>query len=245
MRRSGDAPDTQPVPWAGGSGERVARPRWLDSASAAITENPFDSTAPPGSSVMPPSNGDRPIGERSAALERSLHAAMAGAALEPMVDAPTFTAPTRDYEGELASMAAELAAVQQQLAAMASSADRVHKRLLESCEADVVELAATLAEKVVGRELKTDAGRIASWAKQALAALADQSELTVIVSPDVFAAVPPEAWRDAEGRVFVPRVDAKLAAGSCDIQSKVSRIDGSATARIRAVVESLGVTEER
>lgn len=250
MRGSGNGggggTPVQPAPWMGAGAERVAKPRWLESASHELGPTPFDVGSEPGSSILPPTFEERPFDDASAKLEESLQAAMAAAAREPLDDAPRAPAtPSRDYEGELAAMAAEIEALRAELVAMATSGERIRRHVLESCEADVAELATVLAERIVDRELRTDKTLVANWAQKALAALADQSDLVIVVSPDVHDAVPRDAWRDADGRPIVPRVDPKLPAGSCDVQSKLSRIDGSASGRIRAVIESLGVTEPR
>lgn len=245
MRGKSEETPHPSVPWAGNGAEHVSRPRWLDTAAADVTPTPFDVAPSRQPSVVAPTFGDRPIGESSAALEKTLQAAMVAAALEPIDDLPRVPEPRRDYEGELAAQAIELEALQSQLTAMATSAERLRRRLLENSEADVVELAVVLAERIVAAELKTNPALIATWAKSALELLIEQSDLIVVVSADVFEAVPRDAWRDANGKPYAPRVDAKLPIGTCDIQSKVSRIDGSAAARVRSVVESLGLTEAR
>jgi flagellar biosynthesis/type III secretory pathway protein FliH len=198
-------------------------------------------------SVTPPSHDDPPIGQNAARLEAAIHAAMAGSMPfpQPASAVPPSGGPTRDYEGELAAKAAEIAGLRDQLAAVVGSVDRARRHLLESCESDVVELATRIAERIVGRELAMDPALVASWTHDALTRLADQPDVVVLVSPDVLAAVPKNAWRDSAGRAFAPTVDPKLPPGSCEVRSTVSRIDGSASARIRAIVEALGTTEER
>ncbi len=230
------------VPWAETAGEPVERPRWTEPASSDSGAHPLGSKPGPGSHFAARGSDARAGGRGvfGGAFDGSR-----GGTHEGHEDGEQTPSSSRDFERELDVMTAEVESLQQQLVTMASSAEHVRRQLLETCEADVVELAVALSERIVGRELTTDTGRIASWAKKALESLAEQRDLLVVVSQDVFDSVPRDAWRDAEGRVFVPRVDAKLARGSCDIRSTVSRIDGSLTARMRTIVESLGVTEER
>ncbi|MBM4358933.1 MAG: hypothetical protein FJ096_12585 [Deltaproteobacteria bacterium] len=243
MRSSGDDEATMPVPWAGGGPDQVKRPRWLESRPSPVTAHPPDGALGVGESVAPPSHDDPPVGQSTARLEAAIQAAMAAATpAPPGVTAPA--APTRDYEGELAAKDATIARLEEKLVQLATSAERTRRQVLETCEGDVVELAVAIAERIVGREVGGDPSLYARWVHDALTRLADQSDLVVLVSPDVLAAVPKSAWQDAAGRPLLPTIDPKLPAGSCEVRSTVSRIDGSAGARVRAVVEALGTSEE-
>lgn len=245
MRSAGDGDATTPipVPWGSGTVERVARPRWLDSRPMPVSAMPFDGHGI-GDSVAPPSHDEPEVGAQASALEATLAAAMAAASAEPTGIAPA-PLPTRDYDGELAALEGVIGQLEAQLAAMAEAPHRIRKELLEASEPEVVELAVALAERIVGRELATDPALVARWAAEALGALADQGDLVVLVSEDVFATIPRDAWRDGKGRPYTPTVDPRLGPGSCDVRSALSRIDASVTARVRAVVEALGATEER
>lgn len=229
-----------PVPWAGASAPNVARPRWLDSQPAPMSPRPLEGfpvngeRAATAAEVPTPSERASGVDEPDATHEPPLPPALEPEAL----------APARDYEGEIAALEADLSTLRQQVLKLATSAERTRRQVLEACESDVVELAAAIATRIVARELASCPTIYAQWTREALSKLAEQSDLSVLVSADVFEAVPSEAWANAAGEGFTPKVDPKLAPGSCEIRSSVSRIDGSATARIRAIVEALGATEE-
>lgn len=241
MRRGGDRdPGSSPVPWAASAPDHVSRPRWLDSRPAAFAAVPFDTPSPPEVSAVPAGRDERPIGASSAELEAALHAALGHVEVDEPVVAPAVAEPIDcGHDAELAALAAEVEALQAEVVALATSADRVRRELLERCEGDVVELAAMLAERIVGRELATDRTLLARWARDGLAALGEEQDGEIVVSQDVFDSVPRTAWVDGRGRPLVPRVDPKLGPGACEVRGPWSRIDGSAAARIRAVVEAM------
>ncbi|MBM4376308.1 MAG: hypothetical protein FJ095_14590 [Deltaproteobacteria bacterium] len=247
MRGSGndDERTAVPVPWGSGSAPSVARPRWLDSKPASSSVNLFDSAASFGESVSPPSSDDPPLDARTAAAELSLAAAMAAASAVDLTPVPPAVMPTRDYEGELAALHGEVERLEGELRAVGELPYQLRRQLVEASEPAVVELAVALAERIVGRELALEPGLVARWATAGLTALADEVDLAVVVSEDVFASVPREAWRDPKGQLYTPTVEPRFAPGTCEVRSRRSRIDASAAARIRAVVEALGVTEER
>jgi hypothetical protein len=232
-----------PVPWAGPgpASERAELPKWLSSPPIPSSVNPFDTAAP--ESIEQPIHFAQPSHPPSAPppLDDAMHAAMVAAAMQPQ---PT-PAPERNWDAEIEGLLQEIADLQHKLASVGGSAERMRRQLFEGCERDAVQLAVAIAERVVDRELRTDPGLIARWARQALETIADQHDLQVIVSQDVFDAVPNDMWREAGGHAIVPRVDPDLPPGSCEVRGELSRIDASAAARVRAVVEALGITEGR
>jgi len=141
--------------------------------------------------------------------------------------------PQRDYEGELAQL-------QEQLAGAIRSIAAIRRELRQASERDVVELALVIAEKVTARELTIDPSLVASWARAGLEALADQDAVEIAVAPDIAAAVPPEAWTDADGAPIAPIVDPKLKPGSCDVRGELSRCDASVSARLNSVRDAIG-----
>ncbi len=238
-----------PVPWVDGTdAARVAVPSWL--GARRVSELADD--------AAPPSSASEHRGERSS------HVAVTGGLLPSLAqgDAPGLALPApaeeaesadavvHALEAELAAMEAALAelaeknrALETQVATMALSAEKVRRQLFEGCERSAVELAVAIAERIVGRELRTDPGVVVQWVRQALEALSDGEDLEVRVARDVFESVPAETWQAVGGGRIVPIVDPRLGPGSCEVTSAVSRIDLSLSKRVRAVVDALGASE--
>ncbi len=243
-----DPPPPSRAPWAErGEDDDRDRPSWM--VSSAI---PDSSTGPPlsfsdaagvFSTMQPPQEPcEQDVSTPPPSAQSSAPPAMVpiDATLSPIESEPPEPAPPpepqRDWEGELQ-------ALEQKLVVAVGALGEVRRELLEASERDLVQLAVVIAEKVVGRELATDPALVARWARRGLEILREQDQLKVVVSNDIAAAVPPEAWMGADGQPFEPVVDPKLPPGSCEVRGEFSRIDASAAARLRSVAEALGAQD--
>ncbi len=142
----------------------------------------------------------------------------------------------------LAQLADENAALRGQLTEMASTMARLRRDILAASEGDLVELAMSIAERVVGRELSTDPALVVAWAREAVEQLGGKDGVVIAVARDVRDAVPAEAWRGVgvEHRV---QVDAQLGPGAIEVRTPDGTIAASASARLGAVSNALGLGE--
>ncbi|MSP25686.1 MAG: hypothetical protein EXR75_11080 [Myxococcales bacterium] len=224
-----------PAPWADAICDvATPRPHWLSVVAPGSSRGEELASAPVGFAHGRAADQGS---ETRAGLDAAAHDGLAAD------DTASIEAELRAFEAELGRLDERNHALEAQLAAMAVAVGRIRRELHDGCERDVVELAVAIAERIVGRELAAEPGLVVSWVHQALETLADHDGVVVRVSRDVFDSVPAETWRNAAGRSIVPSVDAKLAPGSCEVTSSVSRVDASASARIRAVVDALGISE--
>lgn len=137
--------------------------------------------------------------------------------------------------GENTALAAHVTALAQTLAS-------TRARVLEASEPELVHLALVIAERVVGRELSADPTIVTEWAREALACLASREDATLAISPDLGAAVPPDAWTRAVGPRQVT-VDPALSQGSCVVKAGASTADASLATRLAAVRDAIDGSE--
>jgi hypothetical protein len=163
-----------------------------------------ESFAPRAASVAPRLGSVAPAREGSVAPARRL-------SLVPALPDPRIAA----LEGAVAQLTAEIATLRQ--------------RVIEDSEPELVRLALTIAERVVGREISVDPELIASWVEEAIATLGARHAVTIAVSPDLASIV--------EGAT----VDASLPPGSCEVRDGARMIDVGARARIDAMTDALEV----
>jgi flagellar biosynthesis/type III secretory pathway protein FliH len=115
---------------------------------------------------------------------------------------------------------------------------RARREALAAAERDLVHLALAIAGKVVGREIAADPAVLAGWAREGIAALGEQDRLTVAISPDLAARLPPEAWAQAlDG--LAPVVDRALPPGGCEVRGAYGRVDAGLGPRLASVAEAL------
>ncbi len=137
------------------------------------------------------------------------------------------------------SLQAEIAALQAALTAAVAETARVRREVLEASVPELVHLAGTIAEQVIGKRLERDPSILAALAREGIDALLEADELTVAVAPDLAERVPPEVWaRALEGRATVV-VDASMDATRCEVRGKSSRVAVDPRARLRVVLDAL------
>ncbi|MER3427746.1 MAG: HrpE/YscL family type III secretion apparatus protein [Pyrinomonas sp.] len=118
-------------------------------------------------------------------------------------------------------------------------------------ERDLLRLAVRIAEKIIGRELRTDPAAIADIVATALRHARQQEMLTVRVNPADAALVQRERERiDPMGRArFLDVVaDPRIASGGCVIETESGTIDARLETQLRALERALlaqAVGEER
>lgn len=147
---------------------------------------------------------------------------------------PAPLAPTAiiDIDELVAPIAAELRAA---IASSAASLAEARRDALFETERGLVELAVAIAERVVGRELRTDPTLIAQWAHEGITALNGEDEVTVVCSPDVAARLEGQVGTAA----LVLEVDPTAAPGSCRVRGRWGSVDESLRSRLDATVAAL------
>ncbi|MEM9692968.1 MAG: FliH/SctL family protein [Myxococcota bacterium] len=218
---STDDPKRRPaeiVPWAkiDPSAETKALPSWLVRPA---DDSPSPHSAPPTSRAV---TSKRVVDEEAELYERATHSA-----LPPLTPPP---APAIEVAGQ-----AEIQEAQRQLAAVLDEAENHRRQVLESSERHVTELALAIAERIVGRELRTDPAIVSSWVHQGIGALHGEDILHIRVSTDVA-----QALEGSSLRVPV-ETDPSLPAYSCRIHGRQGRVDAGLRARLEAMAEALGI----
>jgi hypothetical protein len=135
--------------------------------------------------------------------------------------------------------AAILEALRGALTLAIADAARARRDALAASEADLVALAAVVAQQIVGREIRLDPGLIAGWAREGLAALGEQDEVVVAIAPNLAELVPEATWAAALPGAAPPLVDPSLPPSGCEIRGRYGRVDAGVTARIAAVIAAL------
>jgi len=142
------------------------------------------------------------------------------------------------------------AALREENAALAARLDEAARALgplraqaLRDGEPELVRLALAVAERVVGRELATDPALVAGWAREAVEALLAREGLVLTVSPDVAAAVSPEAWGRALATPYTLAVDASLPPHACSARAGAATVDAGLGARLSAMRDALAEGE--
>jgi hypothetical protein len=136
--------------------------------------------------------------------------------------------------------AAILEALRGALTLAVADAARARRDALAASEADLVALAAAVAQQIVGREIRLDPGLIAAWAREGVAALGEQDEVVVAIAPDLAELVPAATWAAALPGSAAPVIDPSLPPSGCEIRGRYGRVDASVNARISAVLAALG-----
>ena len=228
----GAARKVSPAPWTRPGAPRVSgRPSWIgiprvSAAAIAPVRAP---------SVPPPSEG-RPV---SASVRPPSIAPSLVPITRPSVPAPSpLIQSTRELELE-----SEVAALRQEVARLAAELSSVRSRVLEESEPEIVRLAITVAERVVGRELASDPSLVLDWIRQGLTALPGREEIVVAVATDIAAHLPLEVIADAAaGRRVI--VDASLRPGSCEVREGASCVPAGHQDRLAAITDALGMDTE-
>ena len=237
-----------PAPWTRPGKPRIAgRPSWIGMLEQSASPSRSASVAPQtrSGSIPPPLRSGSippPPGVPSIALDSAIH--RAGASVNPpmlggLAHASASPGPMihSDREVELES---EIIALREELGRMAVDLASVRARVIEESEPEIVRLALTVAERVVGRELSSDPSLVVEWVKEGMQALRNRKDVVVAVASDLASSIPPEAL--AEHKVFV---DEGLKPGTCELRDGSSVVPIGASERIAAMSDALGVDGDR
>ncbi len=156
----------------------------------------------------------------------------------PLDVPPAQEAEAQESESEIVQLRHQLNEVLEQMAQM-------RRHVLEASERDVVRLSMAIAETVVGRELTVSPELVATWARAGIDHLVEEDQIELAIAGDVAEAVPADAWVDGAGNSVRPTVDSSLPPGSCELRGEFSRVDASAAARLAAVADGIGVSDEK
>jgi flagellar assembly protein FliH len=114
-----------------------------------------------------------------------------------------------------------------------------NEELVRGLEANVVELALAIAEKVIAREVKTDPGIVLDVVRSALAEIHDATELRIRCHPDDVALLEPR-WEAmlprsvAERSELVP--EDLVEQGGVVVETRIGYVDGQLKTRLNQVV---------
>lgn len=227
--------------------DRKARTSWIPPPTQPASEPP----PAPGSAApepvpalafrvpphVPPSADGRPsqiptalpppieAAAIAAALAGAAHAAEHAAAAEHVIEAPI------DWQQSVADLAAQ------------------HAKVMRAAERDLVDLAAAIARRVIGRELTVPLDVIASMAREGIEALAARDRVIVRVSAGLGAAAAEELRARLAERApgCEVRLDAELGEGGCVVETQHGRVDESIEERLSRVLAALAEpgSEER
>lgn len=145
---------------------------------------------------------------------------------------------------EARALRAELEGARATIAENAIAMASLRREILEASEADLVQLATAIAERIVRREVRADPELVARWAQEGLGALGEHDELTVVISSDIAKTLPEERFRQLLGDGVALRVEADLPAGSCEVRGRHGRYDASVDSRMAAILDALSAGGE-
>jgi hypothetical protein len=198
------------------------RPSWIARKHA--------STRPPTPSVAPPP-------ALPAAVEPIEEAAPILSIAPPPPAVVSF-----ETSAALAQLADENAALRGQIAEMAATMARLRRDVLAASEGELVELALSIAERVVGRELENDPVLVVAWAREAIDGLGAKDDVVISVARDVRDRVPADAWA-ALGVEHSIQTDAHLGPGMLEVRTPEGTVAAGAEARLASVAHALGIEE--
>jgi hypothetical protein len=142
----------------------------------------------------------------------------------------------------LAQVSDENAALRAQITEMAATMARLRREVLVASEGELVKLALTVAERVVGRELTTDPMLVVAWAREAVESLAAKDGVVIAVARDIRDDVPASAWNEV-GVEHRLQTDALLGRGVIEVRTPEGTVATGAEARLAAVAQALGAGE--
>lgn len=116
---------------------------------------------------------------------------------------------------------------------------QLRRTIIQQTEHQVVDLALTLARRVVHRELTLDPQLVAALAHVALERLGERAPATIRLHPDDYATVLAQRGEQWEGAQVTVVPDAAVARGGCLVESDFGMIDGSVDAQFDELTRSL------
>jgi len=209
---------------------------WLDPKNSIAGASTPSWMAPP-----PPTAGDRVswgLRRRVSDVPRitvpprisSMAPPISGMPRSLVPPAPPGPAAIFDIEEVIAPYVAELRTAME---ALTASVEAARADALLASERGLVDLALAIAERVVGRELATDPALVSRWAREGIAALHDEDDITIVASTDVAARL------EASLPDVRLEVDAAAEPGSCRVRARWGSVDASMKARLAATMDAL------
>ncbi len=119
------------------------------------------------------------------------------------------------------------------------SLGQLRRTIIRQTEQQVVELALTLARRVVHREVSLDPQLVAALAHVALERLGERAPATIRLHPDDYATVLAQRGEQWEGAQVTVVPDAAVARGGCLVESDFGMIDGSVDAQFDELTRGL------
>jgi flagellar biosynthesis/type III secretory pathway protein FliH len=187
------------------------------------------STRPPSPSVVP-----------LPPLPRSIEAADAAPPIVTVPPPPLPPPVDLMASAAFAQLAAENAALREQIADMTATMTRLRREVMTASEGELVELALSIAERVVGRELQSDPVLVVAWAHEAIDALGAKDGVVIATARDVRERAPADAWA-AIGIEHRLQTDAQLGPGVVEVRTPEGTVVTGAEARLAAVGHALGI----
>ncbi len=149
----------------------------------------------------------------------------------------------RGLQQAQAQFDASIAQAAEALKAAAEALVRARQAFLDSLEPQVVALATVIAERVLQREVRTDAELIHATARRALAKIADRQAVTARVHPADLEALRLHKitlLEDFEGvEELTIEADESVNPGGCVIESRLMQADARLETLLSTVLESL------
>lgn len=146
------------------------------------------------------------------------------------------TAALQEANAGVTNARGELESVRAELAAAHGATERLTTRMRDQAEIELVKLAMSVAERVVGRELAVAPELIVSWAREAIAGSDLGGSFVIATSADLTAAVPDAAWGELEDAL---RMDPALPPGTCEVRDAGRSVAVSAEERLELVAAEL------
>ncbi len=119
------------------------------------------------------------------------------------------------------------------------SLGQLRRTIVEQTERQVVDLALTLARRVVHREISLDPQLVAALAHVALERLGERVPATIRLHPDDYATVLSQRGEQWEGSQVTVVPDAAVSRGGCLVESDFGLIDGSVDAQFNELSRAL------
>lgn len=145
-------------------------------------------------------------------------------------------------QGERAGIEAGAQRADAMLRRMAQTIDELaalRTRMLRETERQMVQLALTLARRIVHRELTLDPDLVGAMAHVALDRLGDSSPATIRLHPDDYATVTAARTAEWTGTQVSVVPDASIARGGCLVESAFGLVDASVTSQLAELERAL------
>jgi len=118
----------------------------------------------------------------------------------------------------------------------------IRERVWRETERDLLRLAVRLAEKIIGREIKTDKKTVTEMVAAALQNARQQEKLTVRVNPSDLSLIEEEREKflpSTRARFIDFVADPRVSSGGCLIESEVGTIDARLETQLRVLERAL------